>query len=46
MSEKGHSRRFDDVRITSAFHPIATVERTSQHVGVVLGPTLPPAFSR
>jgi hypothetical protein len=46
MSEKGHSRRFDDVRITSAFHPIATVERTSQHVGVVLWADIATGVSR
>src|SRR6266436_8313488 len=32
MSELGQSRRFDDVRVTSAFPPIATKEWTSRDV--------------
>src|SRR5258708_6649611 len=31
----GHSRQFDNVRVTSAFPPIAAVQRTSRHVGFV-----------
>ena len=35
MSESGHSRRFGDVRVTSAFPPIATKERTPRDVSNV-----------
>ena len=35
MSELGQSRRFDDVRVISAFPPIATKERTSRDVSNV-----------
>ena len=35
LSASGHSRQFDDVRATSALHPIATAERTRRHVGFV-----------
>src|ERR1700704_3165253 len=35
MTAKGQSRRFDDVRATSAFHPIAAKERTSREVSNV-----------
>src|SRR6266478_9821219 len=35
MSELGQSRRFDDVRVTSAFPPITTKERTSRDVSNV-----------
>jgi hypothetical protein len=35
MSELGPSRRFDDVRVMSAFPPIATTERTSRDVSNV-----------
>src|SRR6266852_6122116 len=35
MSELGQSRRFDDVRVTSAFPPIPTKERTSRDVSKV-----------
>src|SRR6266481_1611246 len=35
MSLWGQSRRFDDVRATSAFHPIAAKERTSRKVSNV-----------
>src|SRR5258706_1489748 len=35
MSDLGQSRRFDDVRVTSAFPPIATKERTSRDVSNV-----------
>jgi hypothetical protein len=34
MSQKGHSRRFWDVRAESAFPPIATGQRTCQEVRV------------
>jgi 2-keto-3-deoxy-6-phosphogluconate aldolase len=38
MTALGHSRRFQDVRVTSAFPPIATAERTFRHVSkVVIG---------
>ena len=33
MSESGQSRQFGDVRVTSAFPPLATAERTSLEVG-------------
>jgi hypothetical protein len=35
MTELGHSRQFDDVRVTSAFPPITAVKRTSQHFAFV-----------
>src|SRR5258706_15389597 len=40
MSEMGHFRRFDDVRVESAYPPIATTERTSRHVSNVPIPEL------
>ena len=33
MAEMGQSLHFCDVRVVSAFHPIATKSRTSRHFG-------------
>ena len=44
-SELGHSRRFDDVRVTSAFPPIATKERTSRDVSKVPNSDIAPNCS-
>jgi|SRR5580704_2310286 hypothetical protein len=35
MSLMGHSRQFDDVRVTSAYPPVATKQPTSRQVGFV-----------